>query len=65
VYLDHSVVGRSAYDGIAYQLSKTPGRLSRAAPRIGEHTEYVCKEILGISENQINEYLAEGVLEVG
>lgn len=65
VYLDHSVVGRSAYDGIAYQLSKTPGRLSRAAPRIGEHTEYVCKEILGMSENQINEYLAEGVLEVG
>jgi len=65
VYLDHSVVGRSAYDGIAYKLSETPGQLSRAAPRIGEHTEYVCKEILGMSESEINEYLTESVLEVG
>jgi benzylsuccinate CoA-transferase BbsF subunit len=65
VYLDHSVTGHSAYDGIAYKLSETPGKLTQAAPRIGEHTEYVCKEILGMAEEEINEYLVEGVLEVG
>jgi len=65
VYLDHSVVGNSAYDGIAYKLSETPGKLTRAAPRIGEHTEYVCQEILGMTEEQINEYLVEEVLEIG
>ena len=65
VYLDHSVTGHSAYDGIAYKLSETPGRLSRAAPRIGEHTEYVCREILGMTEEEINEYLVEQVLEIG
>ena len=65
VYLDHSVTGHSAYDGIGYKLSETPGKLTRAAPRIGEHTEYVCKEILGMAEEEVNEYLVEGVLEVG
>jgi len=65
VYLDHSVTGHSAYDGIGYKLSETPGKLTRAAPRIGEHTEYVCKEILNMAEEEINEYLVEGVLEVG
>ncbi len=65
VYLDHSSTGRSAYDGIAYKLSETPGRLTRAAPRIGEHTEYVCKEILGLTEEEITEYLVEEVLEIG
>lgn len=65
VYLDHSVTGHSAYDGIAYRLSETPGELSRAAPRIGEHTEYVCREILGMTEEEVNEYLTEEVLEIG
>ena len=65
VYLDHSVTGHSAYDGVAFKLSETPGRPRFAAPRIGEHTEYVCKEILGMSEDEINEYIVEGVLEIG
>jgi len=65
VYLNHSIVGNSAYDGIAYKLSETPGKLTRAAPRIGEHTEYVCKELLGMTEEEINEYLVEEVLEIG
>lgn len=65
VYLDHSVTGRSAYDGISYKLSDTPGKLTRAAPRIGEHTEYVCRDILGMAEEEMDEYLVEGVLEIG
>jgi len=65
VYLDHPVTGHSAYDGIAYKLSDTPGRPTRAAPRIGEHTEYVCREILGMTEEQFDEYLIEGTIEIG
>ena len=65
VYLDHSETGRSAYDGIPFKLSKTPGRLTRPAPRIGEHTEYVCKEILGMDEEEFIELLAGEVLEIG
>ena len=65
VYLEHSVTGRSAYDGIAYKLSETPGMPTSAAPRIGEHTEYICREILGMTEVQFDEYLVEGAIEIG
>jgi benzylsuccinate CoA-transferase BbsF subunit len=65
VYLDHCETGHSAYDSFAYKLSATPGTLSRPAPRIGEHTEYVCKEILGMSDETYTELLAEEVLEIG
>jgi len=65
VYLDHPITGRSAYDGIAYKLSDTPGRPTRAAPCIGEHTEYICREILGMTEEQFDEYLVEGTIEIG
>jgi benzylsuccinate CoA-transferase BbsF subunit len=65
VYLDHSETGHSAYDSFAYKLSATPGKLSRAAPRIGEHTEHVCKEILSMDEETFDELLMEGVIEIG
>ena len=64
VYLDHPETGHTAYDGIPYKLSDTPGRLSRPAPCIGEHTEYVCSEILGMSRGEIDLLLAENVLEM-
>ena len=65
VYLNHCETGNSAYDGFAYKLSETPGKLRSAAPRIGEHTEYVCKEILKMTEDEINDLIVEGVLEIG
>jgi crotonobetainyl-CoA:carnitine CoA-transferase CaiB-like acyl-CoA transferase len=63
VYLDHPETGRAAYDGPPAVLSKTPGHLRAPAPMLGEHTEYVCKEILGIGEEEMAELLVEGVLQ--
>lgn len=65
VYLDHCETGTCAYDGFAYKLSETSGKLTRPAPRIGEHTEYVCKDILGMSEDEMDAFIVEGVLEIG
>jgi benzylsuccinate CoA-transferase BbsF subunit len=65
VYQDHSEAGHTAYDGIAFKLSATPGKLSSPAPRIGEHTEYVCKEIIQMAAEEFDELLVEGVIEVG
>jgi len=64
-YLDHCETGHSAYDSLAYRLSDTPKKLTRPAPRIGEHTEYVCKDILKISEDEFDSLLVEGVIEIG
>jgi len=65
VYLDHSETGHSAYDSFAFKLSATPGKLTKPAPRIGEHTEQVCKEILGMDDEEFTELLVEEAIEIG
>ncbi len=62
IYLDHPETGRSAYDGVPVVLSKTPGRIASPAPLLGQHTEYVCREILGLSRDEIADLVAAGVL---
>ncbi len=61
-FLDHSVIGRHAYNTPAYRLSKTPHHLKKAAPALGEDNEWVYKEILGLSDDEISELLVEGVI---
>lgn len=61
-YLDHPETGRAAYDGPPFRLSKTPGELRWPAPLLGEHTEYVCKDILGFNDEEIANLMVEGVL---
>jgi crotonobetainyl-CoA:carnitine CoA-transferase CaiB-like acyl-CoA transferase len=62
VYLDHVEAGRNAYDGPPFRLSKTPGELRWAAPCLGEHNEYVCKELLNMTDEEIAEALVEQAL---
>ncbi len=57
VYLDHPETGRAAYDGPPFRLSKTPGELRTPAPLLGQHNEQVCKEILGMTDEEIAEAL--------
>jgi benzylsuccinate CoA-transferase BbsF subunit len=61
-YLDHPETGRAAYDGSPFRLSKTPGKLTTPAILLGEHNEYVCKEILGMSDDEIAEAIIEQAL---
>ena len=61
-YLDHAETGRSAYEGMCARLGVTPGRHRAPAPLFGEHTEDVCRRILGLGDDEIADLLAEGVL---
>jgi benzylsuccinate CoA-transferase BbsF subunit len=61
VFLDHPEAGRTAYDGPGFRLSKTPGRL-RPAPCLGEHTEFVCKEVLHMDDEEIAQLVMQNVL---
>ncbi|MEE8470569.1 MAG: CoA transferase [Dehalococcoidia bacterium] len=62
VYRDHPEAGRIAHDGLTFSLSATPGEIRRA-PLLGEHNEYVYREILGFSEEEVNRLTVEKVLE--
>jgi len=63
VMLNHTEIGLVAYDGIAHKLSKTVGNPWMAAPCLGEHTGYLCKEVLGMTDDEIADLMAEGVFE--
>jgi len=60
---DHKELGTFSHLGQPSRLSKTLAKLYRAAPCLGEHTEYVCRELLGMSQEKYDEYLVEGVFE--
>jgi len=62
-WLEHPEIGRHAYSGTAFRLSKTPAKGRTAAPCLGEHNEYVYTKILGMSDQEFLELLAEGVFE--
>lgn len=64
VPLDHTVMGRVPYDGLQAKLSKTPGRLSKAAPCVGEDTYQVLQEILGMDEDEIADLIAAEAVEI-
>ena len=61
-FLEHQVMGTHAYNAPAYILSKTPNHIHKAGPALGEDNEYVFKEILKYSDDEIADLLIEGVI---
>ena len=47
--LPHAEMGPSRYMRAPVRMSRTDARLDTAAPLLGEHTEEVCRELLGMS----------------
>ena len=62
VELNHTEIGPHNYDGLTFNLSKTPGKLRMPAPCLGEHNEYIYKDILGLNDDEIGDLLVEGVI---
>ena len=60
--LNHPEIGNYHGLGSAFVLSKAPCELRRA-PLLGEHNEYVLKDILDLSDDEIAELVIEGVIE--
>jgi benzylsuccinate CoA-transferase BbsF subunit len=63
VEVDHAVVGKHTVEGPPWKLSRTPPRVRSAGPLLGEHTRPVLRKWLGLSEEDIDNLAAEGVLE--
>ena len=63
VRLDHPEMGNIAYEyQSSYILSKTPRELTKPSPCLGEHNEMVFKEVLGLTDEEIADYLIEGAI---
>ena len=61
VTLNHSECGPVPYDGFMTRFSAKPKMLHKAAPCVGEDTEYVLRELLGLDADTIAEHAAQGV----
>lgn len=61
--VDHKSVGPHLTSGIPWHFSRTPGTIRRAAPTLGQHTDYVLRELLGKSDAEIEALHATGILD--
>lgn len=58
----HTEMGEIRVDGLPAAFSKTPWRIERGAPCLGEHNEEVFGRIFGLSPVEVAELRAEGVI---
>lgn len=58
---EHPLIGPKRVGGVPINFEKTPGRIQRAAPLLGEHTEEVLKE-LGYDNEKIGDLKAARVI---
>jgi len=62
VTLNHSVMGATPYDGPVTRFSETPAQLHKAAPALGEDTDLVLRELLGLTDDEVVALALAGAL---
>jgi len=62
--LYHKVIGEFCHLGEAALFSKTAAQLRMPSPCLGEHTEYVCKQFLNMSDAEFVELLNEDIFGI-
>ncbi|MCW3979590.1 MAG: CoA transferase [Candidatus Bathyarchaeota archaeon] len=61
VEVEHPRAGKMKVPNFPVKLSETPGVIKSHAPLLGEHTKEVLTELLGYSEEKIDELVKKGV----
>jgi CoA transferase family III len=59
---DHTAAGKVKLVGVPVKLSETPGSVREPAPLLGQHTEEVLHEYLGMNGAEISALRHEGVI---
>ena len=57
-------LGWIGLEGPSFRASGMSDVVTLQAPRLGEHTRTICREILDVPEDEIEALVAAGVLEV-
>ncbi|OGQ56499.1 MAG: hypothetical protein A2W66_01435 [Deltaproteobacteria bacterium RIFCSPLOWO2_02_56_12] len=63
VELEHPEIGKMHYQRPPFFLTRTPSGPERRDPLLGEHNGYFYQELLGLSEKEYQELVAEGVID--
>jgi crotonobetainyl-CoA:carnitine CoA-transferase CaiB-like acyl-CoA transferase len=62
VTMEHPRAGDVTITGVPFRMSRTPGSVRTPAPRLGEHTDAVMRDFLGLSDDRIAALRQAGVL---
>jgi crotonobetainyl-CoA:carnitine CoA-transferase CaiB-like acyl-CoA transferase len=62
IEMNHPLVGKEIVYGNPMRLSEMPPEIRRNAPDIGEHNDYVLKELLGYSQQEVEGLVKEQVI---
>ena len=62
VEVEHEKTGTIGIPGVPIKLSKTPGRVDAPAPNLGEHSEEILSELLGMQTDEVNRLKQQGVV---
>ena len=61
VSIDHPRAGSYQLVGVPVRLSETPGAIRSPSPALGEHTSATLRDLLGMSDTEVEELLAADV----
>jgi len=61
--VNDATLGPIRMQNLMFRLSETPGKVRHPGPRLGEHTDEVLREVLGVSDARLRELRASGVIE--
>lgn len=62
VHLPHPKLGSIPVPGVPFKLSASPGTVESLGPELGQHNDEIYRGLLGLSETDLSELHAEGVI---
>jgi crotonobetainyl-CoA:carnitine CoA-transferase CaiB-like acyl-CoA transferase len=62
VQVAHHTLDQTPIENSRFRLLRTPAQITRGAPTLGEHNQYVLEQLLGYNEECITQLAVEGVL---
>lgn len=60
--VEHPVMGKQVVFGVPWRFSKTPVKVTKASPLMGENNIYVFGELLGLSVPEMNQLVEDEVI---
>lgn len=60
--VDHPEAGKLLTEGWGFRFSAMAARSERP-PLLGEHNDYILGEVIGMSEEEINQFIVEGIID--
>jgi crotonobetainyl-CoA:carnitine CoA-transferase CaiB-like acyl-CoA transferase len=61
--LDQAALGEISVEGMGFRGTRLPEPRLASAPLLGEQTRPICRDLLGLSDAEIDALIAQGVLE--